>query len=57
MNESNGSKKHPTSKTKEELLVKKPDELSTTERYLKGLLKDYPELTLEEAIEFMNSLP
>jgi hypothetical protein len=57
MNESNWSKMNPTSKTKEELLVTKPDELSPTERYLQGLLKDYPGLTLEEAIEILYCLP
>ena len=48
---------YQTEKTKEELLAAKLEELSPDERYLQGLLKDYSELTLEEAIEFANSLP
>ena len=48
---------YETKKTKEELLAAKPEDLTPGERYLQGLLKDYPELTLEEAIEFANSLP
>jgi hypothetical protein len=57
MNEHEKGRNNPTNKTREELLVTKPEELSPAERYLQGLLKDYNELTLEEAIEFMNSLP
>lgn len=57
MNENEQSKNHRTYKSKEELLLVNPEELSPTGRYLQGLLKSYPDLTLTEAIEFMNSLP
>jgi hypothetical protein len=57
MNENNKHQELPTDKTKEELLAANPEELNPTERYLQGLLKSYNELTLEEAIEFANSLP
>lgn len=57
MKEFEMSRGYSTDKTKEELLAAKGKDLTATERYLQGLLKDYPELTLEEAIEFANSLP
>ncbi|MHC1730667.1 MAG: hypothetical protein AB9888_01345 [Bacteroidales bacterium] len=44
-------------KTKEELLATEEKELNSHQRVLRSLLKQYPELTLEEAIEFANSLP
>jgi len=47
----------PTGKTKEELLTSSEDELTSYERMLRSMLSRYPELTLEEAIEFANSLP
>lgn len=57
MKEFEMSRGYSTDKTKEELLAAKGEDLTVTERYVQGLLKDYPELTLEEAIEFANSLP
>jgi len=47
----------PTGKTREELLTSSEDELNSYERMLRSMLSRYPELTLEEAIEFANSLP
>lgn len=51
------SREYPTEKTKEELLATKREELTPTERYLQGLLRSYSELTLDETIEFLSSLP
>lgn len=46
MNEYDQSKSISTTKSREELLAAKLEELSPAERYLQGLLKDYPELTI-----------
>ena len=44
-------------KTREELLATEEKELNSHEKVLRSLMKRYPELTLEEAKEFLNSLP
>lgn len=44
-------------KTAEELLKSNPDDLTGDERVMRGILKQNPDLSLDELIEALDELP